>query len=175
MLHALPGTFLLVLLLRGSPGVLRGEMPADWTQRRGPLQNGPARKRGCQDSFEPAKEGRNVAWIRAPHSAVRFLAAPFMDARVYVFGIRGGGLARRETRRVGLDENEAGKKVVGVHTTPSIHSDIVSSRIGWTGTLDKPTRPPVTVHAHTQPGGRNSICLDNDGQTSLFFSWDATV
>lgn len=128
---------------------------ADWVHWRGPMQNGHSLDKGLPDDFDPAmKEKGNVAWI-APYGG---RAAPLvMDGRIYVFQGFGEGLG--EAERVVCLEEKTGKKL-WEHVERVYHSDVVSSRLGWTPLTGDPKSG--TVFAQTTGG--NLICLDKTGK-----------
>jgi outer membrane protein assembly factor BamB len=128
---------------------------ADWLHWRGPNQNGFSQEKGLPDSFDPAMKAKgNVAWT-APFGG---RAAPLiMDGRVYVLQGFGEGLGESE-RVVCLDE-KTGKKLWDFEQR-IYHSDIVSSRLGWTPLAGDPKAG--YVYAHTTAG--NLICLDKAGK-----------
>ncbi len=125
----------------------------DWTHWRGPAQNGYSLEKGLPDSFDPAKK-ENVAWI-APFGG---RSSPLvMDGRVYVFQGFGEGLG--EAERVVCVDEKSGKKL-WEYVTPIYHSDIVSSRLGWTPLTADPAAG--YLYAHTTAG--ELICLDKTGK-----------
>lgn len=126
---------------------------ADWVHWRGPAMNGHSLEKGLPADFDPAKK-ENVAWS-APYGG---RAAPLvMGGRIYVMQGFGEGLGESE-RVVCLDE-KSGKKLWEFDQR-IYHSDIVSSRLGWTPLTGDPAAG--TVFAHTTAG--NLICLDKDGK-----------
>ncbi len=128
---------------------------ADWIHWRGPEQNGHSREKNLPDSFDITKKAAgNVLWSQ-PFGG---RSAPLvMAGRLYILQGTGEGLNEGE-QLVCFDE-KTGKKLwhyrVNVY-----HTDIVSSRLGWT-TL---TADPETQHvfAHTTAG--ELLCLDKDGK-----------
>ena len=151
MLPPLPRLFCLALLsaLSASPAV----KSADWTHWRGPNQNGHSLEKGLPDSFDPAKK-ENVVWT-APYGG---RSAPLvMDGRVYVLQGFGAGLG--EAERVACVDEKTGKKL-WEYDTRIYHSDIVSSRLGWTPLTADPAAG--YLYAHTTAG--ELICLDMAGK-----------
>ncbi len=150
---SLPRLFGLVLLSAFSAS--SAVKSADWTHWRGPAQNGHSLEKGLPGEFDPAlKEKGNVIWT-APFGG---RAAPLvMDGRIYVLQGFGDGLG--ESERVVCLEEKSGKKL-WEHVERIYHSDIVSSRLGWTPLAADPANG--TVFAHTTAG--NLICLDNTGK-----------
>jgi outer membrane protein assembly factor BamB len=126
---------------------------ADWLHWRGPGQNGHSLETGLPDSFDPVKK-ENVLWT-APYGG---RSAPLvMDGRIYIMQGFGEGLGEAE-RVVCLDE-KTGKKL-WEHQTRIYHSDIVSSRLGWTPLAADPANG--YVFAHTTGG--ELLCLDKTGK-----------
>lgn len=128
---------------------------ADWTHWRGPAQNGYSLEKGLPGEFDPAqKEKGNVAWT-APFGG---RTAPLvLSGRVYVIQGFGDGLSESE-RVVCLDE-KTGKKL-WEHVERIYHSDVVSSRLGWTPL----TADPATGYVYANTTAGNLICLDKDGK-----------
>lgn len=147
--------FWLPLLLIALPLSLSRANAADWVHWRGPAQNGHSLEKGLPGEFDPEqKEKGNVVW-QAPYGG---RAAPLvLDGRIYVMQGFGEGLAESE-RVVCLDE-KTGKKL-WEYENRIYHTDIVSSRLGWTPL----TADPATgyVYAHTTAG--NLLCLDKGGK-----------
>lgn len=128
---------------------------ADWLHWRGPAQNGHSLEKGLPADFDPALKAKgNVAWT-APFGG---RSAPLiMDGRIYV--MQGFGEGQGESERVVCLEEKTGKKL-WEHVERIYHSDIVSSRLGWTPLAADPAAG--TVFAHTTAG--NLICLDKAGK-----------
>ncbi len=128
---------------------------ADWLHWRGPNQNGQSLEKNLPDSFDPALKAKgNVVWS-APYGG---RASPLvMDGRVYVLQGFGEGLGESE-RVVCLDE-KSGKKLWD-YEQRIYHTDIVSSRLGWTPLAADPKEG--YVYAHTTAG--NLLCLDKAGK-----------
>lgn len=127
----------------------------DWIHWRGPEQNGLSREKHLPGEFDPARKAAgNVIW-QQPYGG---RSAPLvMDGRLYI--IQGVGEGLEESERVVCFDEKTGKKLwdyrVGIY-----HTDIVSSRLGWT-TL---TADPATgyVYAHSTAG--ELFCLDKNGK-----------
>src|SRR5262245_41947763 len=83
-----------------------GEYPAaEWTQWRGPEQNGVSRDKGLPDSFNP-DTNENIVW-KAP---VGGRSTPvIMNGRVYLIGYSGSDVTTQE-RMVCLDDSN-GKQI----------------------------------------------------------------
>ena len=99
----------------------------DWIHWRGPEQNGVSRETGLPDSFDPKLGPKgNVLW-QQPYGG---RSAPLvMDGKLYLIQGTGAGITEGE-RVVCLDEKTG--KLLWTHRVNVFHSDIVSSRLGWT-------------------------------------------
>ncbi len=151
MLPPLPRLFCLALLaaLSASSAV----QSADWTHWRGPNQNGHSLEKGLPDSFDPAKK-ENVVWT-APYGG---RSAPLvMDGRVYV--LQGFGTGLGEAERVACVDEKTGKKL-WEYDTRIFHSDVVSSRLGWTPL----TADPATGYLYANTTAGDLLCLDKGGK-----------
>lgn len=125
----------------------------DWIHWRGPNQNGHSLETGLPDSFDPAKK-ENVVWS-APYGG---RSSPLvMGGRIYVLQGHGEGLGESE-RVVCLDEKD-GKKL-WEYSLPVFHTDVVSSRLGWTPL----TADPATGYLYANTTSGDLICLDKDGK-----------
>lgn len=145
----LPFLFALLSVVSASSAV----KSADWVHWRGPAQNGHSLEKGMPDSFDPAKK-ENVIWS-APFGG---RSSPLvMGGRIYVLQGYGEGLGEAE-RVLCLDEKD-GKKL-WEYSVPIFHSDVVSSRLGWTPLTADPAKG--YVYANTTAG--DLICLDKDGK-----------
>jgi len=125
----------------------------DWVHWRGPEQNGVSRETGLPDSFDPAKK-QNVAW-QAPFGG---RSAPLvLDGKLFLIQGTGEGVNEGE-RIVCLDEKTG--RLQWTHRVNVFHSDIVSSRLGWT-TL---TADPATKYVYAHTTGGYLLCLDAAGK-----------
>ena len=102
-------------------------LAADWIHWRGPEQNGVSREKNLPDSFDPALKAKgNVVW-QMPFGG---RSAPLvMDGRIYI--INGHGEGVEEGERVMCFDEKSGKEV-WQYRVNVFHTDIVSSRLGWT-------------------------------------------
>jgi outer membrane protein assembly factor BamB len=126
---------------------------ADWTHWRGPNQNGHSLETGLPDSFDPAKK-ENVIWS-APYGG---RSSPLvLGGRIYV--LQGFGEGFGESERVVCLDEKSGKKL-WEYAVPIFHSDVVSSRLGWTPL----TADPATGHLYVNTTAGDLICLDKDGK-----------
>ena len=151
MLPPLPRLFCLALLaaLSASSAV----KSADWTHWRGPNQNGHSLEKGLPADFDPAKK-ENVVWT-APYGG---RSAPLvMDGRVYV--LQGFGTGLGEAERVACVDEKTGKKL-WEYDTRIFHSDVVSSRLGWTPL----TADPATGYLYANTTAGDLLCLDKGGK-----------
>ncbi len=125
---------------------------ADWTHWRGPEQDGDAGKVGLPDTFDLSKVGAgNLIW-KQPYGG---RSAPIaLDGKLYVMNGYDPRLSTEGEQILCLDA-ATGKKEwefkFGV-----FHSDIVTSRLGWTTLTADPDAG--TVFAHTTGGFL--FCLD---------------
>jgi outer membrane protein assembly factor BamB len=128
---------------------------ADWIHWRGPEQSGVSKEKGLPGDFDPPlKEKGNVIW-QQPFGG---RSAPLiMDGRLYI--IQGTGAGLSEGEQVVCVEEATGKKLwhyrVNVY-----HTDIVSSRLGWTTLTADPEAG--YVYAHSTAG--ELLCLDKAGK-----------
>jgi outer membrane protein assembly factor BamB len=124
---------------------------ADWIHWRGPEQNGVSREKHLPESFDPAmKDKGNVLWVQ-PFGG---RSAPLvMDGRIYL--INGAGEGVNEGERV-MCFDEATGKPVWEQRFNVFHTDIVSSRLGWT-TL---TADPATGHVYAHSTAGILFCFD---------------
>ena len=128
---------------------------ADWIHWRGPEQNGFSKEKNLPGDFDPKlKTKGNVIW-QQPFGG---RSAPLvMGGRLYIIQGTGTGLAEGE--QVVCFDEATGKKL-WEYRVNVYHTDIVSSRLGWT-TL---TADPETgnVYAHSTAG--ELLCLDKAGK-----------
>src|SRR5262245_24544118 len=128
---------------------------ADWIHWRGPGQNGHSLEKNLPGDFDPhLKEKGNVIWTQ-PYGG---RSSPLvMDGRIYVNRGTGEGLHEGE-EVVCFDEN-TGKKLWN-YKVNVYHTDIVSSRLGWTSM----TADPATGYVYCQTAGGELLCLDKAGK-----------
>ncbi len=144
------GTALLALAAAASPAAAR-----DWIHWRGPEQNGVSRETNLPGTFDPKAGAQgNVVW-QQPYGG---RSAPLvMAGKIYLIQGVGEGLHEGE-QVVCLDEKTGAKQ--WTFRVNVFHTDIVSSRLGWTTlTADPDTK---TVYAHTTAGV--VIALDPAGK-----------
>jgi outer membrane protein assembly factor BamB len=117
----------------------------DWIHWRGPEQNGVSRETGLPDSFDPAKKEKgNVLW-QQPFGG---RSAPLvLDGKLYL--IQGTGVGVNEGEQVVCLDEKTGK-LQWTYRVNVFHTDIVSSRLGWTTLTADPASK--TVFAHTTAG-----------------------
>lgn len=128
---------------------------ADWVHWRGPLQNGHALEKNLPDDFDPAdKKAGNVVW-RAPFGG---RSAPLvMGGRVYI--TQGTGAGPSEAEQV-VCVDEASGKLLWTYRVNVFHTDIVSTRVGWSSL----TGDPATGVVYTQTTGGLLLALDPAGK-----------
>jgi outer membrane protein assembly factor BamB len=125
---------------------------ADWLHWRGPEQDGVSRETDLPDKFstDPAAPNSNLVW-KAPYGC---RSTPMvMGGRVFVINSDGEGLTEGE-RVMALDAKTG--KVLWEHKFNVWHTDIVSSRVGWTNLAGDPETD--SVYAHGVQG--LFMCLD---------------
>jgi outer membrane protein assembly factor BamB len=134
-----------------------GQSPgADWVHWRGPEQTGEAKEVGLPEFFDPnTPKGENVIW-KQPYGG---RSAPLvLKGRVYT--ISGHDMAKpTEGERV-MCFDEATGKVIWERRFGVFHTDIVSSRLGWTTLTADPENE--RVYCHTTGG--LVIAYDRDGK-----------
>lgn len=150
-----PRRIALFLFASALTAVSQPATAADWIHWRGPEQNGLSREKGLPDSFDPkAKAKGNVVWT-APFGG---RSAPLvMAGQIYI--LQGFGDGFEESERVIAFDEKTGKKLWEHHAS-IFHSDIVSSRLGWTSLTADPANK--YVYAHTTAG--TLLCLDAGGK-----------
>jgi outer membrane protein assembly factor BamB len=148
LLISLASTVALLLLVGKSTA-------ADWIHWRGPEQNGVSREKNLPGEFDPAlKEKGNVIW-KQPFGG---RSSPLvMAGKLYV--IQGVGEGINEGEQVVCFEEKTGKKL-WEYRVNVFHTDIVSSRLGWTTLTADPEAG--LVYAHTTGG--HLLCLDSAGK-----------
>jgi len=125
---------------------------ADWTHWRGPEQDGDAGKVGLPDTFDLSKVGSgNLIW-KVPFGG---RSAPIaMNGKLFVMNGYDPRLST-EGERIQCFDAATGKKEWEFKFNV-FHSDIVTSRLGWTTLTADPDAG--TVFAHTTGGGM--YCLN---------------
>jgi outer membrane protein assembly factor BamB len=128
---------------------------ADWVHWRGPEQTGQSKETNLPGEFDPKlKEKGNVLWSQ-PYGG---RSAPLvMSGRLYI--IQGTGEGIHEGEQVVCFDEKSGK-LLWEHRVNVYHTDIVSSRLGWTTLAADPAEG--YVYAHTTAG--ELLCLDKDGK-----------
>jgi outer membrane protein assembly factor BamB len=128
----------------------------DWLHWRGPEQNGVSRERDLPDrwSTDPSAPDNNLLW-KAPYGC---RSTPLvMGRRVYLINDAGDGIDTQE--RVMCFDADSGK-VLWEHRFNVFHTDIVSSRLGWTNLAgDAETG---NVYSHGAQG--LLFCFNKDGK-----------
>ncbi len=127
----------------------------DWIHWRGPEQNGVSRETGLPDSFDLKLGPKgNVLW-QQPYGG---RSAPLvMDGKLYLIQGTGAGVTEGE-QVVCLDEKTG--KLLWTFRVNVFHTDIVSSRLGWTTLTADPASK--NVYAHTTAG--LILCLNPEGK-----------
>src|SRR5262245_42891449 len=115
---------------------------ADWIHWREPEQDGHSREKNLPGDFDPTKGAKgNVLW-KQPFGG---RSAPLvMDGRIYI--INGVGEGVEEGERVMCFEEKTGKPI-WEYRFNVFHTDIVSSRLGWTTLTADPATGNVYAHA----------------------------
>ena len=128
---------------------------ADWIHWRGPEQNGLSREKNLPGEIDPTQKEKGFVIWKQPYGG---RSAPLvMGGKLYI--IQGVGEGVNEGEQVLCFDEKTGKKLwdyrVGV-----FHTDIVSSRLGWT-TL---TADPETKYVYAHTTGGHLLCLDSAGK-----------
>jgi outer membrane protein assembly factor BamB len=128
---------------------------ADWVHWRGPEQTGLARETGLPEFFGVDEVGKDGLIWKQPYGG---RSAPLvLKGRVYTIG--GYDMSKpTEGERVLCFDEATGKKL-WERRFNVFHSDIVSSRLGWT-TL---TADPETEHVYCHTTAGFLTCYDRDG------------
>ncbi len=139
--------FLLCCLM--TPATLHAE---DWLHWRGPLQTGVALNQALPDEFDLRTPGKNGLLWKVP---VGGRAAPIV-MKDHLYFINGFDTATptEGERVVCLNANTG--ELVWEHRFSVFHTDIVSSRLGWTSMTADPENN--LVYAHSTAG--HLFCLD---------------
>jgi outer membrane protein assembly factor BamB len=127
----------------------------DWIHWRGPEENGVSRETGLPGSFDPKLGPKgNVAW----HQPYGGRSAPLvMDGKLYI--IQGTGEGVTEGEQIVCFDEKTGK-MQWTYRVNVFHTDIVSSRLGWT-TL---TADPANKYVYAHTTGGYLLCLDAAGK-----------
>ncbi len=140
---------LLTLLALGNTAAWAG----DWSNWRGPEQNGVARETGLPDKWDAAT-GENVVW----HAPVGGRTTPIVQkGHVYFINKVGDGASQQE-RVMALDEKTG--KIAWEYKFNVWLTDIVADRLGWTNMVGDPETD--TVFAHGTQG--LLMCFNHDGK-----------
>jgi outer membrane protein assembly factor BamB len=129
---------------------------SDWIHWRGPNQTGQALETNLPDYFEVTEVGKNNLIWKQPFGG---RSAPMvMGGRIYTLGGYDMSLVTEGERMLCFDEatgNKLWEKRFNV-----FHTDIVSSRLGWTTMSADPATG--TIFAHTTGGFL--LAVDKDGK-----------
>ncbi|MGL4423189.1 MAG: PQQ-binding-like beta-propeller repeat protein, partial [Gemmataceae bacterium] len=132
----LGGLLGLSLLIADSPAPA-----ADWTHWRGPTQNGVATNQGLPESFSLKTVGKDgLLWMQPVGGRTTPL---ILDDKLVMITATGDGLQEGE-KVVCFDANTG--KLLWEHKFNVFHTDIVSSRLGWTTLSADPDNKLVYVH-----------------------------
>ncbi|MCI0638295.1 MAG: PQQ-like beta-propeller repeat protein [Gemmataceae bacterium] len=131
-------------------------LAADWTHWRGPWQTGVSPETGLPDKFspDPADPDNNLVW-KAPYGCRS--TSLILNGRVYI--INNVGRAVTEQERVMCFDADTGK-VLWEYKFNVWHTDIVSSRLGWTNLAADPKTG--NIYAHGTQG--LLLCFNKDGK-----------
>ena len=127
---------------------------ADWSNWRGPGQNGVSLETNLPERWSPdaSKPDNNLVW-RAPYGG---RTTPIVqNDRVYMIGRDGEGVSEQE-RCLCFDANTG--KLIREYRFNVFHTDIVSVRLGWTNMVGDPETG--NVYAHGTQG--LLFCFDKD-------------
>ncbi|MDB5311470.1 MAG: afsK 2 [Gemmataceae bacterium] len=127
----------------------------DWIHWRGPEENGVSRETGLPEGFDPKLGTKgNVVW-QQPFGG---RSAPLvLDGQLFL--IQGTGEGLHEGEQVVCFDEKTGKEKWRYRVNV-FHTDIVSSRLGWTTLTADPDSK--NVYAHTTAG--LLLCLSKDGK-----------
>ncbi len=155
MMPHLPPRLLSSFLLFAACAAVSPVSAADWVHWRGPEQTGQSKEVNLPGEFDPKLNQKgNVVWT----SPFGGRSAPLvMDGRLYI--IQGVGEGVHEGEQIVCLDEKTGKKLWNYRVNV-YHTDIVSSRLGWT-TLAADTAAGY-VYAHTTAG--ELLCLDKEGK-----------
>jgi outer membrane protein assembly factor BamB len=128
----------------------------DWTNWRGPFQNGFSPETGLPSTWNPAT-GENLVWKRDFGSRSTPVV---MKGRVFLLNYtaekeKGKDIAATIQERVLCMDAESGK-TIWEHKFPLFHTDIVTVRLGWTNLV----ADPVTGYIYGHGTQGFLICLD---------------
>jgi outer membrane protein assembly factor BamB len=113
-------------------------LAANWSNWRGPEQNGVSRERDLPEKF--TLKGDNLVW-RAPYGSI---STPIVqDGQVYLINKVGDGVTMQE--RVMAFDAKTGKKAWEHHFNV-FHTDIVDDRVCWTHMAGDPETGNVYAH-----------------------------
>lgn len=128
----------------------------DWIHWRGPEQTGVSNEKGLPDSFDPETPGKNNLLWRQPFGG---RSAPLiMKGNLYTISGYDMSLPTEGERVMCFDAETGAKKWEKRFNV--FHTDIVSSRLGWT-TL---TADPEAERIYCHTTGGFVICYDKDGK-----------
>ncbi len=144
-----------LLSAAAAAGLLAPGQAADWIHWRGPEQNGLSREKNLPGEFDPARKTQgNVLW-QQPYGG---RSAPLvMAGKLYI--IHGTGEGLHEGEQIVCFDEKTGTKL-WEYRVNVYHTDIVSSRLGWTTLTADPQRR--YIYAHTTAG--ELLCLDSNGK-----------
>ena len=127
-------------------------LAGDWTQWRGPLQNGFAPETAIVTTWSPG--GENVLWHRDFGGRTTPIV---MNGRVFFNGPVGAGVSRQE-RVICLDADSG--KTLWEHRFNVFHTDIVENRVGWTALVGDAETGNIYCHGT----GGELFCFSRDGK-----------
>jgi outer membrane protein assembly factor BamB len=135
-----------------------GASAADWVHWRGPEQTGQARESGLPEFFDPnAPAGQESVIWKQPFGG---RSAPLvLKGRVYTISGHDPSLPTEGERVMCFDE--ATGKNLWEQRFGVFHTDIVSSRLGWTTLTADPENE--RIYCHSTAG--LVICFDKNGHT----------
>jgi len=148
--------FRLMVVVVGFSATSFAAQAADWIHWRGPLQTGFSADTGLPEHFEVTEEGKNGLIWKKPFGG---RSAPLvLGGRIHTIG--GYDMSQpTEGERLLCFNADTGEKIWEKRFNV-YHTDIVSSRLGWTTlTADAETG---TIYAHTTGG--YLFAVDKDGK-----------
>ena len=149
-LPLLPGLITLAMIVSAAP--IQAD---DWIHWRGPTQDGLSLEKNLPETFSPREGGENLVWKQP----IAGRSAPLvMNGRVYVAGGYDMSQPTEGERVVCMDEKTG--KILWEKRFNVFHTNIVSSRLGWTTLTGDPEKDYVYFHST----GGLMLCYDKDGK-----------
>ncbi|OWK40487.1 PQQ-like beta-propeller repeat protein [Fimbriiglobus ruber] len=137
-------------------GVVSPAPAADWVHWRGPEQTGQSRETGLPDEFQVDEVGKGGLLWRQPYGG---RSAPLiLKGNLYTISGYDMSLPTEGERIMCFDAETGAKKWEKRFNV--FHTDVVSSRLGWTSL----TADPEAEHIFAHTTGGFLFCIDKDGK-----------